>query len=254
MACVGWFKVALVAAASLVSIAASAEPAPCPETRVSAIPLTKVRDAVARNQEVTIVALGSSSTQGASASSIGQSYPAVLQAELQTALPQAHIAVINRGVGGQDVSEMLPRLERDAIGVRPSLVIWQVGANGAIRRTDPEVFKRLVSSGVQRLRDAHVDVVLMDNQRSPAIMAAPDHLRIDNALADVAKDHGVALFDRGALMDQWRRGGNPYEQFVAADGLHHNDYGYRCVAKALAAAILDGIREPAPARALASRR
>ena len=136
---------------------------------------------------------------------------------------------------------MLPRLERDALNAQPTLVIWQVGANGALRRADPDLFRSLVESGVERLRKAGIDVVLMDNQRAPAIMASPDHLRIAQALADIAARTGAGLFGRGRLMDQWQQAGHPYAEFISADGLHHNDTGYRCLAKALAGAILQGL-------------
>ena len=36
----------------------------------------------------------------------------------------------------------------------------------------------------------------------------------------------------------------PFEQFVTPDGLHMNDWGYGCVAKLLASAILDGTKLP----------
>ena len=213
----------------------------CPDSVVPPLALPALKAALAANSEVLVVALGSSSTQGAKATDVAHSYPAVLQAELSAALPNAHVAVLNRGVGGQDVAEMLPRLERDALNAQPTLVIWQVGANGAIRRADPDVFRNLVESGVERLRRAGIDVVLMDNQRAPAIMASPDHARIAQALSDIAAKTGAGLFGRGRLMDQWQQGGHPYEQFISADGLHHNDTGYRCVAKALAGAILQGV-------------
>lgn len=213
----------------------------CPDSVVPPLALPTVKAALAVNAEVTVVAIGSSSTQGARATDIAHSYPAVLQAELSAALPSAHVAVLNRGVGGQDVAEMLPRLERDALNAQPTLVIWQVGANGALRRADPEVFRTMVETGVERLRKAGIDVVLMDSQRAPAIMGSPEHIRIAQALADIAAKTGAGLFGRGRLMDQWQQNGHPYGEFMSADGLHHNDKGYRCVAKALAGAILRGL-------------
>ena len=213
-----------------------------------------MKAALRQNQEVTVVALGSSSTEGWHASDIAHSYPALLQSLLNTALPAAHVAVLNRGVGGQDVTEMLPRIERDVLGVRPTLVIWQVGANGAMKHMPAELFKRLLTNGVQRLREAKVDVVLMDNQRAPAILAAPDNIKFDQAMAEVAVATGAALFDRGALMDLWRASGFPYEQFMSEDGVHHNDFGYRCVSEALAQSLLDGLGPSSTAsRAVADR-
>jgi len=216
----------------------------CPSARVGPLALPKVRAALASNSELTIVAFGSSSTQGWHSSTIAQSYPAVLQAELSAALPTAHVAVINRGIGGQDAAEMIMRIDRDVLSVRPALVIWQVGANGAMKNRDPEQFHKLLIAGVHTLKDAGVDVVLMDNQRAPAILASPHHLEIDRIMSDVSVRSGAGLFDRGALMDQWRLGGHPYQDFISDDGVHHNDLGYRCLAQALSSAILEGVGQP----------
>ena len=221
----------------------------CPRSHAPALDLPAVKQALRSNAEITIVALGSSSTQGWHSTDIAHSYPAILQAELQSALPASHVAVINRGVGGQDAIEMVPRLTADALAVRPSLVIWQLGANAAMRRGDPNVFRDLVSQGVATLQAGKVDVVLMDNQRSPRVLAAPDRAAFDQALADVAARSGAGLFSRGVLMDQWQAEGHPYGEFVSEDGVHHNDHGYRCMAKALAGSILEGLGVmPAPIR------
>ena len=244
---------ALALAATLPAKAAD-RPDACPAAQVAPLVLPRVKDALDRNSELTIVAFGSSSTQGWHSSNIAHSYPAVLQAALSAALPAAHVAVINRGVGGQDAAEMLPRIETDVLEVRPSLVIWQVGANGALKNRDPGEFRRLVADGVHRLRSRGIDVVLMDNQRAPLILASPLHQQIDQVLMDVAAQTGTGLFDRGALMDQWQFSGRPYGEFISDDGIHHNDLGYHCVAQALASAILAGLNTPAlPLRSASAR-
>ena len=224
----------------LAPISAVAQPT-CPVAIVPPVSLPHVRQAIASNAEVTIVALGSSSTQGFHSTSIAHSYPAVLQAELSAVLTHAHVAVINRGIGGQDAIEMMERLQADVLAVRPSLVVWQVGANGAMKRIDPDLFRTLVIKGVKRMHEANIDVVLMDNQRAPAVMASPRYGQISQALADVAAATGASLFGRGALMDQWKAEGYPFSDFVSNDGVHHNDRGYRCIAKALASAMLEGL-------------
>ncbi len=206
----------------------------------------KSRALMASNQELVIVALGSSSTQSWMSSNPAHSYPAVLQEALMRIFPGAHVAVINRGIGGQDASEELARLDTDVLAIRPSLVIWQVGANGALRDVDPTVYKTLLSSGIKRLQQAGADVVLMDNQRSPLILAAPKHLLIDQATAEVAAQTGSSLFARSLLMDSWQHNGVPYERFISSDGLHQNDLGYRCVGEAVAASIAAGLGPDKP--------
>ena len=210
------------------------------------IELPDLRGALDHGSQGVIVALGSSSTRGTMASDLSHSYPAVLQKSLSEGLPGTHIVVLNRGIGGQDAAEELARLEVDVIAVRPQVVIWQVGANGALRNVDPAIFRHMVTSGVQRLQSAGANVVLMDNQEAPRLLATPREPLLDQALADVAKQTGAALFSRKALMEAWQRNGEPFTDFIAADGLHHNDRGYVCVGRSLAGAIIAGLAPHSP--------
>jgi acyl-CoA thioesterase-1 len=221
--------------------------AACPATpAVTPIEAPQLRSAIDHGVEGIIVALGSSSTQGAMASDLAHSYPAVLQRALTAALPQAHLAVINRGIGGQDASEELARLDADVLAMRPRLVIWQVGANGALRNVEPAIFRVLVTTGVHKLQAAGADVILMDNQQSPRLLAKPEEPLFDQSLAQVATDTGAALFSRRALMQGWLRDGEPFADFIAEDGLHHNDHGYFCIAQSLAKSILAGLAPHPP--------
>lgn len=205
------------------------------------IALPHLRETLRAGKLARIIALGSSSTAGARASDPRFAYPAMLEGELERALPGAHIEMVNKGVGGQDAIEMLGRLETDVLDVRPTLVIWQVGANAAMRHTEPTEFQREVDTGVRKMEAVGADVILMDNQRSPAVLASPDHAKLDQVLADIAVRDDARLFARGRLMDLWQASGHPYAEFLDGDGIHHNDRGYACVAHALAGSILAGL-------------
>jgi lysophospholipase L1-like esterase len=206
--------------------------------------LPHLRAALDARTEGLIVALGSSSTEGAMASDMAHTYPAILQAELNKAIPTAQFAVINRGIGGQDAPEELARLDTDAIALHPQLVIWQVGANGAMRKADPVQFHRLVIEGVNRMHKANIDVILMDNQRSPRVLAASEHLVLEDALRVVAQETHENLFSRSRLMDSWSAEGAKPELFIASDDLHHNDLGYECVTESLSRLIVSALVAP----------
>jgi acyl-CoA thioesterase-1 len=219
--------------------------ATCPnDPEMDKLHLPHLRAAVAARAEGLIVALGSSSTLGVMASDSAHTYPAVLQNALNRAVPGAHFAVINRGAGGQDAPEELTRLDTDAIAMHPQLVIWQVGANGAMRDADPSEFHRLVEEGVNRLLKAGIDVILMDNQRSPKLLAAVEHIILEDSLELVARETGVNMFSRSHLMDAWSEEGSKPGLFIASDGLHHNDLGYLCVGQALARQIAAAVGDP----------
>ncbi len=243
--------VALLALASFGTEAADLPPAvapvaECPEEPVARPHLPRTAAMMAANREVVVVAFGSSSTEGWLASNVAHSYPKVLQTTLNLTFPRSDFAIVNRGIGGQDAAEELARLDTDVIAIRPQLVIWQVGANGALRDIDPAVFSRLVSSGLAKIKAAGADVILMDNQRTPKMIAAPENDRINQALAQIAAEQNVGLFARSALMDAWAASGRSMAEFAASDGLHMNDLGYRCVGHALAEAITKGLEEVSP--------
>ncbi|HTZ69535.1 MAG TPA: SGNH/GDSL hydrolase family protein [Acetobacteraceae bacterium] len=236
------------ATALLVALAgpAAAQPA-CPAAGDLPVPhLPHTRLALATNQPILIVALGSSSTRGWMATDIGHSYPAELQRILNDSVPRISAAVINRGIGGQDAPEELARMDTDVLAIRPQLVIWQVGANGAIRDASPGTFKKLMVQGIAKLKEAGADVILMDNQRSPKILASPDHVEIETAMREIAAATGVNLFSRGGLMDRWAAEGAPNEDFIAADGMHMNNRGYFCLAQALGGVIATALKQPLP--------
>lgn len=237
----------LLGAASVLAIwsapAAWAQPAPsCPPAPAVALDLPVLRAAIQRGEPAIIAAFGSSSTRGAAASDAAHGYPAVLQVELMHRLAGAHLAVINRGIGGQDASEQLVRLGSDVIALRPQLVIWQIGTNAAMRGVDPASYRATIIVGVRRLRESGADVILMDSQRAPRIMDAPGRAAIERALTEAAQAVGAAIFSRAGLMDAWRETGQGYDRFLAADALHHNDLGYRCLAEALATTIVTAVR------------
>jgi len=244
------FSIALLLPPVAPTLAAPACPS-TPTTALSALP--HLRSAISNGVEAVIVALGSSSTQGAMASDLAHSYPAVLQQALSSTLTEAHVAVINRGIGGQDAAEELARLDTDVLAIRPQLVIWQVGANGALRNADPVAFRNMVTAGVRRLQAAGADVILMDNQQSPALLAKMSEPVFDQLLAQVASDTGAALFSRRTLMQTWHRQGTPLAEFIATDGLHHNDRGYLCVARSLAQAIIAAVVPQHPVTAASSQ-
>ena len=220
---------------------AAALAAACPGQGHPAIVAPGLADALRQPGGARIVALGSSSTAGSGASDPAHAYPAVLEARLRAALGP-RVTVLNRGVGGEDADAMIGRIGRDAVAERPDLVIWQLGANAAMRRMDPDAFARFVRQGVGLLRQSGIAVVLMDNQRAPRIEAHPGNRRFDAILAEIATTTpGVTLFSRGALMDGWSAAGVAPDALLVADGLHHNDRGYACIAEALADALLAGM-------------
>ena len=189
-------------------------------------------------KSLTIVAMGSSSTEGKGASAPAMSYPSRLEQELKDRFLGLEIRVINHGVGGQDVPEELSRLERDVIAEHPDLVIWQVGTNAVLRRDDLSADEQLIRRGVGLIKEHGSDVLLMDLQYAPRVLARPAWAEMERLIAEIAHQTHVGLFRRFEIMREW----DHTQQLAPAtmigrDGLHMTDASYACLANQLAEAL-----------------
>jgi lysophospholipase L1-like esterase len=205
--------------------------------------LPHVAAKLAAGQPVTIIAFGSSSTQGYGSTSPEFTYPNRLAAQLRRKYPGADITVLNHGVGGEDAPEMMKRLQTSVIDAKPDLVIWQVGTNAVLRNLDPAETARMVEDGVERIQAAGADLVLVDPQYSPRVTEHPESAsKMVKLLGKVAQLRHVGIFPRFEVMREWHdQQALPIDSFVIADGLHMNDWGYACFAQLLGDDIIKSV-------------
>jgi lysophospholipase L1-like esterase len=205
--------------------------------------LPHVAGKLASGAPVTIIAFGSSSTEGYGATSPEFTYPNRLAAQLHRQYPSADITVLTRGHGGDDAPEMMNRLQSSVLDMKPDLVIWQVGTNAVLRNLDPVETAKLVSEGVARIQAAGADLVLVDPQYSPRVNErAQSASQIVSLLGKVAALRHVGFFPRFEVMREWHEEqAIPIDKFVIADGLHMNDWGYACFAQLLGDDIIKSV-------------
>lgn len=212
--------------------------APAEVTTLTA-PLAHTAQRLAEGKSLTIVALGSSSTYGTGASKPEYAYPHRLAALLQARFPTAQITVANRGVGGEIGDGTAERIARDVLPDKPDLVIWQVGTNDVLDDLDPEEPMKAVRAGIAQMKRAGADVILMDMQYAPAVLAHSQYREMEIALWTTARVTGVPLFRRFALMRDWAESGNmKMSVMVGPDHLHMTDASYDCLARQLTASIV----------------
>ncbi|MBI5264500.1 MAG: SGNH/GDSL hydrolase family protein [Bradyrhizobium sp.] len=205
--------------------------------------LPHVATKLANGEPVVIVAFGSSSTSGYGSSSPEYTYPNRLAGRLRRQYPTAEITVINAGRGGEDAPEMMKRLQTSVIDMHPDLVIWQVGTNAVLRNLDPAETASLVEQGVSRIQAAGADIVLVDPQYSPRVNERAESAgKMMKLLNRVAELRHVGIFPRFEVMRDWHeRQAIPMDNFVIADGLHMNDWGYACFAQLLGDHIITSV-------------
>ena len=79
--------------------------------------------------------------------------------------------LLNRGINGEDAPEMLARFSRDVIEQKPDLILWQVGTNAVLHNPGIAGQASLIRQGIERLKATGADVVLIDPQYAPAVLA-----------------------------------------------------------------------------------
>ncbi len=208
-------------------------------------PLTRVGHKLTTGEPITIVAIGSSSTWGAGASSPAANYPNQLAADLKARFPKQSFTVLNAGVGGEEVSDMLKRFDTAVVAVKPDLVLWQLGTNSVIRDQMLTSHDASIRDGLKKIRSVGADIVLIDPQFVPKVVVKPDAERMVELISTTAKMEDIDLFRRFDVMKRWNQVDRlPFEAFTSADGLHLNDWGYACMAKGLGMVISEAAQRP----------
>jgi lysophospholipase L1-like esterase len=213
--------------------------APKELTRLT-LPLPRTAERLAKHLPLTIVAIGSSSTYGAGASSRDKSYPSQLQVYLQARFPGSAITVVNRGVNGEEAREMLARFGDSVLKQKPDLVIWQVGTNSVLRDRDITPTSPLILQGVAQLKALGIDVVMLDPQYVPKVLAKADAQEMVDLISAAAKKADVDLIQRFAIMHYWVDHNHmTFADFTSPDQLHMNDWSYACLAKLIGGALAE---------------
>jgi acyl-CoA thioesterase-1 len=209
------------------------------------LPLRRTARKLASGLPIKIVAIGSSSTFGAGASAPYNSYPSRLAAELSQEFVDHEFAVVNRGINGDITAGMLARFDTGVIAEQPDLVLWQVGTNSLLRGDPVAPHRSLLHSGIEQLKAIGTDIVLIDPQYAPRVIARPDHETMVALLRETARAETVNLFRRFELMRHWHTVEQlPFDVFLSRDELHMNDFSYGCLAHALSGAIAEAAMRP----------
>jgi acyl-CoA thioesterase-1 len=145
--------------------------------------------AAAAEKPVRIVVLGDSLSAG-----FGLAANEALPAKLERALKARglSVAVENAGVSGDTAAGGLARLDW-SVGEGTDAVILELGANDALRGTDPKVIRASLDAIIRKLKERKIAVLL-------AGMLAPRNLGPDYAQAfdaiypELAAAHGLILY------------------------------------------------------------
>lgn len=70
------------------------------------------------------------------ADNLGNGFPLLISAYLQTVFPEKRLTVLNRGIGGDKLSDVKNRWEEDCLDLNPDIVTLLIGINDTWRNQD----------------------------------------------------------------------------------------------------------------------
>lgn len=184
-----------------------------------------------------VLVVGLSSVDASPSQEPRDPFSARLAAELERRFPGVEVVLKNEGIGGELAAATVERMKREVVDWGPDLVVWQVGTNDAIARTDPQDFVSALREGVDWLAQRGVEVVLMNPQFFPRVAHEPAYQAYLEAVEEVATGENVPLLRRYEAMQHWSARQDAGPGPPAPDGLPLGDQGHSCVAEALAEAV-----------------
>ncbi len=207
--------------------------------------LRAVRSKIERGQPVSILAIGSSSTEGVGASSRQSSYPFRLEQRLRSIWAGAGVRVINAGKGGETADQTLLKLTDELAENTYDLVVWQVGTNDALRNDGQRRFGDVLKEGIDATRRSGAALLLVDPQYFPAIDNSRAFEGFVSSIKEIAAKENIPLFSRYTLMKRWReRSLQDLVMVLAPDQFHMNDTGYNCLADGIAREVQAMVGRP----------
>ncbi|MFZ4409249.1 MAG: SGNH/GDSL hydrolase family protein [Paracraurococcus sp.] len=241
-----WILGGMLLLGALLAPAARAQAPGCatpPELLEAGAPLPATVRAVAAGK-LRILVVGGVSVMGAGTSGPAAAWPARLQALLTARRPGIAFEVVVRGARGISTAEAGALLATEMAKAPAQLVLWATGTVSAVRGLEVDEMVEALNEGLDALKAAGADAVLIDPQFSRFLRANANVEPYLDALRLVAATHQVPLLRRWDLMRHWveteqvdvERAPKP-EQVAATDRLNE------CLAQAMAALLRDGAAE-----------
>ncbi len=176
--------------------------------------------------------------------SLGNGYVKVLADKLRPIYPDMDIELINKGVSGNEVCDLLARVQRDVIDLKPDAVVMMIGINNTIhqfkygKELNFKQFEHDLVALINELKEAGIVVIFLE----PFLLPAPDKKRMRPVFEkELAIIHRVCVekCDEFVAYDEMFNGlceSHPYTDY-SEDGVHPTFRGSNLIANTSIKAI-----------------
>lgn len=178
----------------------------------------------------------------------GTSYVADVGATLACAYPELGLRVVNMGISGNQVRDLLTRWQSDVLDLKPDWVSVLIGINDVWRQFDcpqmpethvsPEEYRAGYEELIQRTLPLVKGMVLMSPYFMEPNRADPMRSRMDQygqIVRELAQRHGLVFVDLQAGWDQLFQHMHPCN--IAWDRIHPNQIGHMHIARQFLRAV-----------------
>jgi lysophospholipase L1-like esterase len=176
--------------------------------------------------------------------SLGDGYVKVLADKLRPIYPDMDIELINKGISGNEVCDLLARVNSDVIDYKPDAVVIMIGINNTIHKykygkeLNYNQFEADLKALIVALKEAGIVVIFLE----PFLLPAPDKRRMrvtfDKEL-EIIHRVCVEMCDEFVAYDEMFNGlcqSRSY-QFYSLDGVHPTFEGSNLIANTAIKAI-----------------
>lgn len=176
--------------------------------------------------------------------SLGNGYVKVLADKLRPIYPDMDIELLNKGVSGNEVCDLLARVQRDVIDLKPDAVVIMIGINNTIhqfkygKELNFKQFERDLVELITLLKEAGIVVIFLE----PFLLPAPDKKRmrpVFNKELEIIHRVCVEKCDEFVAYDEMFNGlceSHSYTDY-SEDGVHPTPKGSNLIANTSIKAI-----------------
>lgn len=169
--------------------------------------------------------------------SLGNGYVKVLSDKLRPIYPDMDIELINKGISGNEVCDVLARVQKDVIDLKPDAAVVMIGVNNALhqfkygKELDLKQFERDYRELLTKIKQAGITLICLE----PFLLPAPDKLRMRplfNKELAIIHDISVEIADEFVAYDEMFNGlaeSIRYTEY-SVDGVHPTHRGSRLIA------------------------
>ena len=176
--------------------------------------------------------------------SLGNGYVKVLADKLRPIYPDMDISLINKGVSGNEVCDLLARVQSDVIDLKPDAVVMMIGINNTIhqfkygKELNFNQFEADLIKLITMLKEAGIVVIFLE----PFHLPAPDKKRMRNVFnkeLEIIRRVCLERCDEFVAYDEMFNGlceSNSYTLY-SEDGVHPTFKGSNLIANTAIKAI-----------------